>query len=291
MRSTETKMETAIDVPRLRAVPAPADAPDLDPSDETLLLRVADSDREAFELLYHRYVRSVLGQALRKLNDRAQAEEVVQEAFTAVWRSASSYRPERGSAGGWLYTIARNATVDRMRRNGRADTTSELPELPSLESGPYERVEQSDEVTDEMEDGVLIDRLGPVALAVTAHVRGNGMEARLSQCNDLVTPGVPAFRKAVAQQNKRALALLNDIQADAVGLDDPLDRFAHGPRLPKCDRQFSLRAYSPRPHGRIAVSLGTTVSSILFSRNAASILLETKPPQPTSNVHGGALAA
>src|SRR5262249_3001581 len=78
MRSTETKMETAIDVPRLRAVPAPAGAPDLDPSDETLLLRVADSDREAFELLYHRYVRSVLGQALRKLHDRAQSADAAQ---------------------------------------------------------------------------------------------------------------------------------------------------------------------------------------------------------------------
>ena len=119
MRNTESDMEAAIDVPRLRVVPAPAEVTDVDPSDETLLLRVADSDRVAFELLYHRYVRSVLGLALRKLNDRAQAEDIVQEAFTAVWRSASSYRPERGSAGGWLYTVARNATVDRMRRNGR----------------------------------------------------------------------------------------------------------------------------------------------------------------------------
>ena len=144
MRSTETKMETAIDVPRLRAVPAPADAPDLDPSDETLLLRVADSDREAFELLYHRYVRSVLGQALRKLNDRAQAEEVVQETFTAVWRSSSSYRPERGSAGGWLYTVARNATVDRMRRNRRTEAVAELPDLESPDSGPYEQAERRD---------------------------------------------------------------------------------------------------------------------------------------------------
>ena len=144
MRRTESDMEAAIDVPRLRVAPAPDDVPDDDLSDETLLLRVADSDGEAFEILYHRYVRSILGLAQRKLRDYAQAEEVVQEAFTAVWRSAESYRPERGSAGGWLYTVARNTVVDRMRRNGRVDTTAELPDLASPESGPYEQAERSD---------------------------------------------------------------------------------------------------------------------------------------------------
>jgi RNA polymerase sigma-70 factor (ECF subfamily) len=137
-------MEAAIDVPRLRVAPAPADLPEDDPSDEELLRRVADSDRAAFEALYHRYVRSIYGLALRKLKDRAQAEDVVQEAFTAVWRSAKSYRPERGSAGGWLYTVARNAAIDRMRRDGRGEAVSELPDLQSSESGPAELAERSD---------------------------------------------------------------------------------------------------------------------------------------------------
>jgi RNA polymerase sigma-70 factor (ECF subfamily) len=144
MRKTESDMEAAIDVPRLRVAPAPADVPEDDPSDEALLLRVAESDRDAFEILYHRYLRSVVGLALRKLHDRGQAEEVAQEAFAAIWRSAQSYRPERGSAGGWLYTVARNATVDRIRRNGRVETVSELPELASPESGPDELAMRSD---------------------------------------------------------------------------------------------------------------------------------------------------
>jgi RNA polymerase sigma-70 factor, ECF subfamily len=137
-------MEAAIDVPRLRAVPAPVDEPDDDATDQALLLRVGESDREAFEALYHRYVRPIYGLALRKLGDRAHAEDVVQETFASVWRSAGSYRPERGSAGGWLYTVARNATVDRMRRNGRVETVPQLPEVVSLDSGPYERAEQAD---------------------------------------------------------------------------------------------------------------------------------------------------
>ena len=144
MRKTESDMEAALDMPRMRVVPAPVEAPaEDDPSDALLLARVAKSDRDAFEVLYHRYVRSIFGLALRRLRDRAQAEEVTQEAFAAVWRSAESYRPERGSAGGWLYTVARNAIVDRLRRNGRIDTSFELPELPSPEGGPDEQAEQS----------------------------------------------------------------------------------------------------------------------------------------------------
>jgi RNA polymerase sigma-70 factor (ECF subfamily) len=134
-------MEVALDMPRMRVVPAPVNEPSEE--DTALLLRVANADRDAFEQLYHRYVRSVFGLALRRLRDRAQAEEVTQEAFTAVWRSAESYRPERGSAGGWLYTVARNAILDRMRRNARADTSAELPELASPDGGPDEQAEQA----------------------------------------------------------------------------------------------------------------------------------------------------
>src|SRR5256714_11988582 len=111
-------MELALDTPlRLRAVPQPATPNPVplpnDATDSELLIRVADRDRVAFELLYHRYVRSVFGLALRRLRDRQRAEDAVQETFTAVWRSAASYRPERGLAGPWLYAVARNAIVDR----------------------------------------------------------------------------------------------------------------------------------------------------------------------------------
>lgn len=139
-------MEIALDVPRLRAVPSDAKAlPPLDDdtTDAELLARVGERDEAAFELLYQRYVRSVFGLALRRLGDRGHAEDAVQEAFAAVWRSASTYRPERGAAGGWLYTVARNAIVDRLRRSGPS-ADAELPELVSAEPGPPEQTEQSD---------------------------------------------------------------------------------------------------------------------------------------------------
>jgi RNA polymerase sigma-70 factor (ECF subfamily) len=147
MRKNDGDMEIALEVPqpRLRAVPSdPAPQPSDDsPSDAELLARVGERDREAFEILYGRYVRPVFGLALRRLGDRGHAEDAVQEAFAAIWRSASTYRPERGAAGGWLYTVARNAIVDRLRRNGPS-VDAELPELASAEPGPAQQAETSD---------------------------------------------------------------------------------------------------------------------------------------------------
>jgi RNA polymerase sigma-70 factor (ECF subfamily) len=137
-------MELALDTPaRLRAVPkaAPSPEPSVDATDADLLVRVAERDRVAFDALYHRYVRSVYGIALRRLRDRQRAEDAVQETFAAVWRSAASYRPERGPAAPWLYAVARNAIVDRLR--ARNEPPMEAPDLASTEPGPAEHAEAS----------------------------------------------------------------------------------------------------------------------------------------------------
>ncbi|HVM58150.1 MAG TPA: sigma-70 family RNA polymerase sigma factor [Gaiellaceae bacterium] len=135
-------MDVALSPPaHLRPVPAAAEPPadEAGESDADLLVRVADRDREAFEQLYHRYLRSVFGLALRRLRDRQRAEDAVQETFSAIWRSAGSYRPERGPAAPWLYAVARNAIVDRLR--ARSEPPGELPETASGEPGPAERAE------------------------------------------------------------------------------------------------------------------------------------------------------
>ena len=95
-------------------------------ADGELLTRIAGGDREAFEELYGRYSRAVLGLALRRLRDRGRAEDAVQETFTSIWRAASSYRPERGPGAPWLYAVARNAISDRGR--ARNEPPAEAPE-------------------------------------------------------------------------------------------------------------------------------------------------------------------
>jgi RNA polymerase sigma-70 factor, ECF subfamily len=141
MRKNKGDMELALDTPRLRAVPRVAAAVTSDATDAELLTRVADRDRDAFELLYQRYVRSIFGLALRRLRDRQRAEDAVQETFAAIWRSARSYKPERGPAAPWLYAIARNAIIDRFRTH--VDTSGDVPEIVAAEAGPADRAEAS----------------------------------------------------------------------------------------------------------------------------------------------------
>jgi len=137
-------MELALAIPTPMAGAAGSAAPwrrSGEPTDGELLQRVGTGDRSAFELLYKRYARAVLGLALRRLGDRGRAEDAVQETFAAVWRSAGSYRPERGAAAPWLYAVARNAVVDRQR--ARIEPPTEVPDTPSNELGPSERAESS----------------------------------------------------------------------------------------------------------------------------------------------------
>jgi RNA polymerase sigma-70 factor (ECF subfamily) len=110
-------------------------------SDGELIARVGDGDANAFELLYRRYSRPVFALALRRLGDRGRAEDAVQETFASIWRSAGSYRQERGPGAPWLYAVARNAIVDRRRTLGAPP--AEAVEEASGEAGPDERAESS----------------------------------------------------------------------------------------------------------------------------------------------------
>jgi RNA polymerase sigma-70 factor, ECF subfamily len=110
-------------------------------TDGELIARVGDGDGDAFELLYRRYSRPVFALALRRLGDRGRAEDAVQETFTSIWRSAGSYRQDRGPGAPWLYAVARNAIVDRRRTLG--PPPAEAVDEASDEAGPDERAESS----------------------------------------------------------------------------------------------------------------------------------------------------
>ena len=128
-------------LPRKRGVVSIPTVGHADLTDGELIERVGEGDRDAFEELYRRYTRPVLGLALRRLGDRGRAEDALQEAFAAIWRSASSYDPERGQGGAWLYTVARNAIVDSVRK--RPEPPMDAPDEPSPERGPDEHAEAS----------------------------------------------------------------------------------------------------------------------------------------------------
>ena len=114
-------------------------------SDEDLLELVAERrDEAAFDEFYGRYGRALYAVVVRLIGDRAGSEDVVQQAFTNVWRAAAGYRRERGPATGWLFAIARNAAVDALRSRA-APSRWEVPDLPDEGPGPDERASAAED--------------------------------------------------------------------------------------------------------------------------------------------------
>jgi RNA polymerase sigma-70 factor (ECF subfamily) len=88
-------------------------------SDESLLSLVASSDEQALGEIYDRFGRVAYGVALRVLRDDALAQDAVQEAFLAVWRSADRFLAERATARTWILTLVHHRAVDLVRREDR----------------------------------------------------------------------------------------------------------------------------------------------------------------------------
>jgi RNA polymerase sigma-70 factor (ECF subfamily) len=83
------------------------------PSDEELMARMQAKDSQGLDQLYTRYARLVFGIAFRTLNDRSEAEEVVQETFFSLYQKALLFDPAKGSAKGWVVQIAFSRARDR----------------------------------------------------------------------------------------------------------------------------------------------------------------------------------
>jgi RNA polymerase sigma-70 factor (ECF subfamily) len=91
---------------------------DLDES--TLLARIAQQDRAALSQLYDRYHRIIYAVAYRVLNSVEEAEEIVLDVFSQVWRTANRYDPARSRVDSWLFMLTRSRSLDRLRALQRA---------------------------------------------------------------------------------------------------------------------------------------------------------------------------
>jgi RNA polymerase sigma-70 factor (ECF subfamily) len=87
--------------------------------DATLVEEMIAGSEAALGVLYERHSGTIYARAMRLTRDRSAAEEVVQETFLALWNRAELFDPSRGTLAGWLLTIARNRSVDRVRAAGR----------------------------------------------------------------------------------------------------------------------------------------------------------------------------
>ena len=104
--------------------------------DEELVGRVAEGDDRALSELYDRYARQVYITGIRLLKDFHLAEELVQDAFTNVWRGAGSFDRDRASFATWLYRITRNRATDLDRRRRVRPLSAGEDPLWNVSDGP-----------------------------------------------------------------------------------------------------------------------------------------------------------
>ena len=137
------------DPPRPAAEVTPASPPGGDPL-EGLLGLVAGGDESAFAELYRRVAPAVFGLVTKVVRNPAQAEEVTQEVFVELWRTASRFDPARGTARSWIMTCAHRRAVDRVRS---AERTARRDDLAGRrdQGRPYDEVVEQVETSLERE--------------------------------------------------------------------------------------------------------------------------------------------
>lgn len=116
-------------------------ASDVRRADLESIASIARGDRLALAALYDRHSRLVYSLAFRILRDTGDAEEVVQDVFTQVWRQSARYDPSRGNLAAWLATLTRSRAIDRLRRrHARPDAIGEPVDAGSVVD-PAERAD------------------------------------------------------------------------------------------------------------------------------------------------------
>ncbi|MCV2891651.1 sigma-70 family RNA polymerase sigma factor [Lentibacter sp. XHP0401] len=140
---------------------------------ENWIAQLPLGSRDAFDALYSATSAKLFGVILRVLNDRGEAEDVLQEVFVKIWHNAGRYQAGGYSPMTWLITIARNAAIDRLRKRQRREA----------------------DMTGAIEDTLVDPRLGPEALAVNA----SGREQLVACMGELEAKRGEAVRRAYLQ--------------------------------------------------------------------------------------------
>jgi RNA polymerase sigma-70 factor (ECF subfamily) len=137
---------------------ARAPAPACDPADEELARGLAEGSSSALAGLYDRWGGRAYSLARRVCADAGLAEDVVQEAFLAVWRDPGRFDPQRGSFGTWLLTLVHHKAVDAVRRESAARRREER-----AEDGPAAGAGVDQAALDAVAAGQVRDALGQLS--------------------------------------------------------------------------------------------------------------------------------
>ncbi len=127
--------------------------------DAVLLTLVGQGDETAMATLFDRYSRIVYSVALRVLRDPAAAEDVLQEVFMQIWRKPEALVATHGAVGAWLAVVARNRSIDLLRRRKPTDSVDDVV------------LASSTDLASESERNVMIERARAVMVALPMEQR------------------------------------------------------------------------------------------------------------------------
>jgi RNA polymerase sigma-70 factor, ECF subfamily len=171
-----------------------------DLGDEDLVVLVASGDERALSELYDRYSRPVYATGSRLLGDAQLAEELVQDAFTSVWRNAASFDQARAGFATWLYRIARNRATDLDRRRRVRPRSAGERGLYALAGGP-----RPEEAVDEWDVAAALSRSPSQAyfedLSQREISRRTGVP--LGTIKSRTTAALRRFRQAIANPSPK----------------------------------------------------------------------------------------
>jgi len=101
-----------------------------------LLAQIGAGNREAFRQLYFRYSRPLFSLAVRMVGDTGEAEELLQDAFVKIWRSAAAYDARKSRPFTWAVTLLRRTCIDHLRKRRHRPPTSPLLDVLDTDSDP-----------------------------------------------------------------------------------------------------------------------------------------------------------
>ena len=184
-----------------------------DVSDDALLVLYANGDASAARALTLRLTPKVFGHAFRVLGERAEAEDVAQEALIRLWKQATDWRQGEAKVTTWLYRVVANLCTDRLRK-GRGVALDAIPEPEDDAESPAEAMQQKSRQAALQEALMeLPDRQRQAV--VLRHIEGMS-NPEIAQIMDI---GVEAVESLTAR-GKRALAKILAGRKDELGYSD-----------------------------------------------------------------------
>ncbi|WP_226550344.1 RNA polymerase sigma factor [Celeribacter naphthalenivorans] len=185
-----------------------------DVSDEALLISFGNGDREAARALTMRLTPKVLGYSARLLKDRAEAEDVAQEAMLRLWKIAPDWRQGEAQVSTWLYRVVTNLCTDRLRKKrgkGLDEIAEPEDERPSQDAVLMQRQRVDalqvalDSLPDRQREAVVLRHIEGLGNPEIAEVLDISVEA----VESLTARGKRALAKALASQ-REILGFEND---------------------------------------------------------------------------------